>query len=150
MPALALLASFSFPKFTKWARYAPRLNESTDFWGIGEAVGPRRLSEKPTVLTARQGQVRTRPEKPRRRAQRRPGWLAGWAGQAGRAGQRSEKHPGHVGNLCGVFQSGAGPRLETKWKQWKLWNASKVSLGAGPCTKPYGSGGDEDSCLNLF
>lgn len=83
------------PKFTKWALYAPRLDEGTDFWGIGEAVGDRRLSRKATVLAARQGtRARTRPEKPRRRAQRRPrraGLGRGWAGQ------RSERHPGQGG-----------------------------------------------------
>lgn len=81
-------------KFTKWTRYAPRLDEGTDFWGIGEAVGPRRLSRKATVLTARQQTRvrRTRPEKPRRRVQGRPR----------RAGQRSERHPGQAGRAIYV------------------------------------------------
>jgi hypothetical protein len=50
--------------------------------------------------------------------------------RAGRAGQGIEARgiPGRVIRVWSLSKWD-GPRLETKWKQWKLWNASKESFG---------------------
>lgn len=87
---IGVIGDIQNPKFTKWACYAPRVDEGTDFWGIGEAVGPRRLSRKPTVLTSTAGdEVEDPPgEAPaasaaqaaQGRVRKREASWAGWAG----------------------------------------------------------------------
>lgn len=152
VPALALLASSSLPNLRSGLCTRPVSTRALISGESEKPLGTGGCQERPQCSQHGRG-----PE--RGPARRSPGGerSAGRAGQdwAG-AGQGSEARGilGRVGRLAGQFMWSlwmwSGPRLETKWKQWKLWNASKDSLGAGPCTRPYGSGGDEDSCLNLF
>lgn len=91
------------PKFTEWACYAPRHDEGTEFWGIGEAVGPRRLSRKATVLVST-GRVDPPGEAPAASAaQARQGRAVHVCGFCGFCG---------VGSLVEVERPQAGNKME--------------------------------------
>lgn len=124
MPALALLASFSLPNLRSGLVTRPVSMRALISGESEKPLGPGGCQDSPQCSTRQGTRARTRPEKPRRRVQRRPRRAGqGRTGPGWLAGQRSERHPGQggQGNLCGVSGCGAAPG----WKQ----NGSNGSCG---------------------
>jgi hypothetical protein len=91
VPASALLAIFRIPNLRSGLVTRPVSMRALISGESEKPLGPGGCRESPQCSQARQGtRLRTRPEKPRRRVQRRPR----------RAGQGSERHPGQGGQVC--------------------------------------------------